>query len=118
MCLKQVAGSLAKTFTRENDLVARYGGEEFMIICPGTPPASAQKMAEQMLQQIRALQLEHEQSETAKYVTISAGITSVHSTQINDIDLEQTIQRADAALYEAKHRGRNQAVYFSAIAHT
>lgn len=115
LCLKQVAGSLAKTFTRDNDLVARYGGEEFMIICPGTSPESAQKMAEQMLQQIRALQVEHRESETAKHVTISAGITSINSAQTNDIDLEQTIQRADAALYEAKNRGRNQAVYFQAI---
>lgn len=118
VCLKQVAGSMAKTFTRENDLVARYGGEEFMIICPGTPPESARKLAEQMLQQVRALQLEHTASETAKHVTISAGITSVHSTQINALDLEKAIQRADAALYEAKNRGRNQAVYLPAIGNT
>ena len=115
LCLKQVAGSIAKTFARDNDLVVRYGGEEFMIICPNTSPESAQKLAEQMLQHIRAMRLAHEQSDSAEYVTISVGITVVHASQINDIDLEQTIQRADAALYEAKQLGRNQAVYLPTI---
>ncbi|MDJ1176471.1 diguanylate cyclase domain-containing protein [Roseofilum capinflatum] len=106
-CLTQVAQALSSALKRPADLIARYGGEEFAAILPNTPIEGAIAVAEQMQQAIATLKIPHIRTELSEpLLTISLGIASMipslHSTPIQLLDL------ADRALYEAKHKGRNQ----------
>lgn len=107
-CLIQVAQTF-KSVTRHNsDCIARYGGEEFAIILPNTNQKEAQFIAEKILKEIRKLQIDHKTSTVLKIVTLSIGITT-STPQAND-SLEDFIQKADKALYQAKQQGRDRFV--------
>lgn len=88
---------------REVDVFARWGGEEFVLLLPNTDKEGALIIAEK----IREIISESEVAEL-KDVTISVGVSPV-DTQTYDI--EAAISLADAAMYEAKRRGRNQVCY-------
>lgn len=110
MCLKKVGGLLKETPHRHSDLVARYGGEEFAIILPATRIADARLVAERAVKAIREARMEHTATELAEgIVTISAGCSALISCG-REGEAEQLKERADRALYEAKHNGRNRAV--------
>jgi two-component system, cell cycle response regulator len=97
-------GRLLKRDVRPGDHVARYGGEEFAIILPNASRADAFTVAERIRVSIEAqvIPLSLEQSLT---FTASLGF----ATFIIDQDTEETFgQRADQALYYAKHSGRNR----------
>ena len=101
LILRSVAQTLLTTL-REMDVVCRYGGEEFAVICPGSTLAEAAAGAERarvaIAEQATALKEEMVQ------VTVSIGIAEVGESEI----AEALIQRADEALYAAKHAGRNR----------
>jgi predicted signal transduction protein with EAL and GGDEF domain len=59
---------------RSSDVCARYGGEEFIILLPQTTLASARAVAEEVRNAIEAIQLRHDYSDAAKWVTISCGV--------------------------------------------
>jgi two-component system, cell cycle response regulator len=97
-------GRLLKQEVRPGDHVARYGGEEFAIILPNASSADAFAVAERVRASIEAqvITLSREQSLT---FTASLGF----ATFCIDKDTEETFgQRADQALYHAKHSGRNR----------
>lgn len=104
-CLQQVALALATTISRSSDLVARYGGEEFVFLAPATSLASAQGMAEKLVQSVAALALPHVRSPLG-HVSISVGVTAMQAEA--ELPLQTLLQRADAALYRAKALGRNR----------
>lgn len=85
--------------TRETDIVGRWGGEEFLVICPQTDQNGVLKFAENLCQIFR----EHDFPVIHKK-TASFGIATYQpGDQSKDI-----VARADAALYLAKHNGRNR----------
>jgi two-component system, sensor histidine kinase LadS len=92
-CLREVATAIAAV-GRGSDMVARYGGEEFVLVAPATD-------AEQVLA------LPHAGSDFG-HVTLSCGVAAVVPQPGQDS--AQLLRAADAALYRAKHQGRNQAV--------
>ena len=103
-CLKQVAASLKAHLRGKEDLLARYGGEEFIILLPNTTLNDAKAIAERMRQTVYDLKIEHQSSETSKYVTLSIGVSST-----DDPDgLKELLVEADENLYKAKRNGRNQ----------
>lgn len=104
-CLQQVALALATTISRSSDLVARYGGEEFVFLAPATSLASAQGMAEKLVQSVAALALPHVRSPLG-HVSISVGVTAMQAEA--ELPQQTLLQRADAALYRAKALGRNR----------
>ncbi|MGD1939518.1 MAG: diguanylate cyclase domain-containing protein [Cyanophyceae cyanobacterium] len=107
-CLQQVAQALAKVARRSTDLAFRYGGEEFAIILPNTTMLGAIAVAQQVLDHLWSLSLEHAHSKVANQVTLSLGIASfLPSSQQDPGDL---IRRADQALFMAKEAGRNRAI--------
>lgn len=106
LCLTMVADAAHDALKRSNDYLSRYGGEEFMVVLPATNLEGAKKVAENLCQTIRQLKVPHEKSSVAKVVTISLGVVSVPVG--GEIRMEQAIQMADKALYEAKESGRNQ----------
>ena len=91
---------LAQHDSRESDVVARWGGEEFMIFLPNTSKAQAVKKAESL----RKL-MEETQIDPVPRVTSSFGVAELIYDQ--DESIESITNRADQALYEAKHKGKN-----------
>jgi diguanylate cyclase (GGDEF)-like protein len=105
-CLKIVAQTLSQCITRADDFVARYGGEEFIVVLPNTDEYGARLIAEKLLDNIRDLNLPHEQSDVADYVTVSIGGTTgkvMHTHKAGDF-----VKKADELMYKSKQEGRNR----------
>ncbi|VVM82586.1 sensor domain-containing diguanylate cyclase [Pseudomonas fluorescens] len=105
-CLSAVGGAIQQVVKRPGDLAARYGGEEFTVLLPDTDSAGAIKVAQDILQAIRSLNIEHSEHPLGK-VTASAGITT-RQPSIEDVTPASLLKSADAQLYLAKHSGRNR----------
>ena len=103
-CLKIVASTVEDTVQRASDLVARFGGEEFAIILPNIEDAYV--LAELCRENIEKANIAHERSKVADHITVSLGCATLIPDK--DMKLNSLISRADQALYEAKHSGRNQ----------
>ncbi|MBN7798414.1 sensor domain-containing diguanylate cyclase [Parahaliea mediterranea] len=96
-------GALLENQTRESDVVARYGGEEFVLLLTNTSVEQAITRSEE-LRQLVADRTFRADFETDIRITISLGVAGWR----NGESLAQTLERADSALYESKHGGRNQ----------
>lgn len=96
--------SILKTMSRKSDLVARFGGEEFIELLPQTDMAGAYSMAEKVRIAIENEQIQTQLGEKFS-VTVSIGVAVLDVE--NDINIESLIRKADDALYEAKHNGKN-----------
>lgn len=103
-CLKQIAGVLKRRITRPSDLAARYGGEEFSVVLAQCNVDGANVIAEQIRQEIEALQIKHEDS-VVGVVTVSIGVAAI--TPSSQSSADELVRRADQALYKAKDAGRN-----------
>jgi diguanylate cyclase (GGDEF)-like protein len=104
--LKGVAKVLADS-VRKIDVVARYGGEEFAIVMEGADAAGAQQLAERIRQDVSKLTFQSDQGPFQ--VTLSLGICGLP----DDAEEKKTlVERADQALYHAKHNGRNRSVTY------
>ncbi len=101
VALRSVAQVLSSTL-REMDIVCRYGGDEFAVICPGSKLHEAAVGAERVRQAVADHAVTLKQGNAQ--VTVSLGVSEVISPEI----AEGLIQRADDALYAAKHAGRNR----------
>lgn len=100
--LKAVAGA-AKSAVRKADIVCRYGGEEMIVVMPGCAQGMALERAELIRQAIESIRVEHDGREIAQ-VTASFGVAS---HPVFGADGDALVRAADAALYVAKRRGRN-----------
>jgi diguanylate cyclase (GGDEF)-like protein/PAS domain S-box-containing protein len=105
-CLRQVAEALQSRVRRPADLAARYGGEEFVVLLPSTPREGALVVAEALRAAVVALGIPLARSTAGPVVTVSLGC----ATQAPGTDEPPAalLERADRALYEAKHAGRNR----------
>jgi two-component system cell cycle response regulator len=103
--LKQFSERIQQN-VRGIDLAARYGGEEFIIVMPDTDLAVAQSVAERLRQFIADLPFTVSTEEGALDISASFGVTASGTTDTP----ETMIKRADEALYQAKHEGRNRVV--------
>jgi diguanylate cyclase (GGDEF)-like protein len=103
-CLKRIAGALNDGMTRDHDVVGRYGGDEFLILLYDSDASGAARVAECVLEQVRALKLPHPDSEASDFVTITVGYSTARAA---DEDPNSLIDAADRALYRAKAEGRN-----------
>lgn len=102
LVLKQVAETIEQSI-RSSDALYRYGGEEFVVVLNGTDNLGANLLAERIRENVENLRID---SLKDLQVTLSLGVT-----MMNDGDTTETLfQRADKALYDAKHQGRNQVV--------
>lgn len=97
-------GDAMRGMMREGDFVGRFGGEEFVIILPETSLEAARALATRVRDTIAAMHFS--ELPAGEQVTVSQGI-AVHQSGERT---EDTLKRADDALYRAKDGGRNLVV--------
>lgn len=100
----QAAAKVINNGLRPSDFAARYGGEEMLVILPNTTKESALVVAERLCEKIRHAQIFLDKEKPLPHITASLGLASLQVDQ----DGQNVIANADAALYRAKERGRNQ----------
>ena len=100
--LQHFAQLMRKAF-RSIDMAARVGGEEFAVILPGTDLAAARTSAERLREIVAKTPLVQDGKTIP--VTVSIGAATIVPS---DTEADQTLIRADEALYRAKENGRNQ----------
>jgi diguanylate cyclase (GGDEF)-like protein len=110
-CLSEVASALKNGCQRKADLAVRYGGEEFAVLLPDTDAQGALAMAEQIRLSVLDKHITHSGSPSGS-LTVSLGCYTFVPSGRDSIEV--FIQRADAALYRAKHTGRNRVATLSA----
>ena len=106
-CLTRLGETLAGIAADTMGVAGRYGGEEFCLLLPNTESARALDIGEQVRQAVLAQAMPHATS-VHEIVTVSVGVATTKPNagqQPGDL-----IEAADAALYAAKHRGRNAVV--------
>jgi len=105
-CLRDIASAIRDALKRPADLAVRYGGEEFCVLLPNTSSEGANLLAEEILNAIRQLNIEHNDHPLG-FVTVSAGIgTRLPSS--DEVTADGLIEAADAFMYLAKNSGRNR----------
>jgi diguanylate cyclase (GGDEF)-like protein len=88
---------------RSRDIVSRFGGEEFLVLLADASADCAMQAAERIRQKVYDLQIPHVMNtHVAANVTASIGIAP-----LIDEHLDDALEKADKALYEAKRLGRN-----------
>ncbi len=103
-CLKAIVAAVRSAIRRPGDAMARYGGEEFAIILPQTELDGALSVARHILDAVALCALVHDQCAFG-YVTVSIGAACLIPAPHTQVDT--LIGLADAALYLAKHDGRD-----------
>src|SRR5690606_30343449 len=101
----QHVGQLMRDLLPPQGMAARYGGEEFCVVLRNCDLKGAHAFAEQLRLKIQALRVKVRRTDKVlDSITASFGLALAEA---ND-NLESLITRADDALYQAKHNGRNQ----------
>ncbi|CAB1062646.1 diguanylate cyclase/phosphodiesterase (GGDEF & EAL domains) with PAS/PAC sensor(s) [Olavius sp. associated proteobacterium Delta 1] len=102
--LKAISQFLIKNI-RDVDAIARYGGEEFVMLIPDADKEEAFRLAERLREELGKVKLDN-----LPPITMSLGIAT-YPTDCKD--MEELINKADAAMYAAKQAGRNISVKYS-----
>lgn len=97
----QVFADAALAHLRAGDVLARWGGDEFVLLLSNTPPDAATELLERVRCAVAELSLPH--GDASIRMTVSIGWAQYQRGEL----LLQTLERADQALYDAKHQGRN-----------
>jgi diguanylate cyclase (GGDEF)-like protein len=106
-CLTRLGETLSGIAAENLGFAGRYGGEEFCLLLPNTEAGRAREVGERVRAAVQELNLPHRTS-LHQCVTVSVGVAA---TGPNDSQRPgDLIEAADAALYAAKHRGRNTVV--------
>lgn len=104
--LKVTANLISSYFSQEDNYLCRLGGEEFLGFIFDKSEAEIQRLAEDILNEFRNLVIHHNNERI--HLTLSLGILNTQ-LQANH-NLDDLIDRADKALYQAKNQGRNKFV--------
>jgi diguanylate cyclase (GGDEF)-like protein len=100
----QALTAACKGILRPYDIMARYGGEEFVFLLPDTTLGQACEAGERIRAAVANQRIERERGAPIR-VTVSLGVAQLGA---DDADGSGMMRRADAALYRAKHSGRNR----------
>lgn len=104
-CVLRHLGALLRNSCRQGDLAVRYGGEEFALLIRTAEAESALQIAERIRRQFAENPTAY--GDDLIEHSLCCGIAEVASAQTH-LNAQQMMQRADAALYQAKEAGRNQ----------
>ena len=103
--LERLADLMQQATSRAGEVVGRYGGEEFILILPGASAEAALRTAQRLQEMVIADAIPHSASQVADVITVSQGVVTV--TPDAELTPGDVVKRADTALYQAKHQGRN-----------
>jgi diguanylate cyclase (GGDEF)-like protein/PAS domain S-box-containing protein len=92
-------------FLRSSDAICRTGGEEFLVLLPDTDLSDAEQIASRVRQAIEDMAVKSD--DHLIQTTVSVGLTMIRE---GDTEIKQVLDRADSALYTAKHSGKNKVV--------
>lgn len=95
-------GELMRGHCRQDDLAVRWGGDEFLLVLSGVDPAAAARV----LGRLKAASDADPMAAPGLRVSLSIGLAGHRS----GMPIDSTIAAADAALYQAKHQGRDRIV--------
>ena len=87
---------------RSGELFARLGGDEFAIIAPGVNLASAQSLAERLLDVVAKINFEFKNRRLGLTISMGVALYPDHGQTA-----EEVVSHADTAMYQAKHGGKN-----------
>ena len=96
--------TVIKETLRPSDSVARYGGEEFVILLPEVSLEEAATTVERLQRELTKKFFLHENDRVL--ITFSAGV----ALRAPEESQEDVIGRADKAMYQAKHTGKNRVI--------
>jgi diguanylate cyclase (GGDEF)-like protein/PAS domain S-box-containing protein len=102
------ASRLLRDGLRKSDIPCRYGGEEFVLVLPDSSLEDTINRLEQTRRQLEGMDIRHN-GQLLATMTFSAGVAA---SPIHGSSPEDLLRGADAALYAAKHAGRNRIVAF------
>ncbi len=105
MALVEIA-NLFRTGLRKSDIACRYGGEEFTLILPECPLDEAGRIARRLAEEAKNLRVRYG-GHAFGPITLSMGVAAFPQHGANPADL---LRAADAALYRAKHEGRDMVI--------
>lgn len=97
-------GRRLEDIVRMTDIKCRYGGDEFLILLPDTPAIGGRQVAESVRQVLSTIRVPTGDGTESRPISVSVGVATLRS---DDRDITTVIARADQALYEAKHQGRD-----------
>ena len=98
----KVLGQMLNRWLRKTDFIARYGGEEFALLLPENDLPNVKNMLERLCERVAKLPFKFKQQDVR--ITVSIGAAELRP----DDSPESLFERADMALYQAKHNGRNR----------
>ena len=104
--LRELSDRLRETF-RESDLIARIGGEEFLVAIPECDKDFAVAAAERLRGRVNRSPFTLPAEAGTLKITVSVGVATSTAGGRKDGDIDALVARADAALYRAKHAGRD-----------
>ncbi|GIU13814.1 GGDEF domain-containing protein [Shewanella glacialipiscicola] len=100
----QVIAMALKNSLRNTEFVARYGGEEFVLLLPDVAPADIAQLLNRVREKVKNIPFKFKNQRIT--VTVSIGAAQVIGSEL----IHETFERADAALYKAKHESRDRVV--------
>jgi diguanylate cyclase (GGDEF)-like protein len=104
-----LVADLIKKNLRKIDLPFRYGGEEFVILLPGTAEIEAVHTAERLRSVIHSYSGFHDEDGKSRHISVSIGVAVFPDFARTE---EELFIKADAAMFRAKHRGKNRVELF------
>jgi diguanylate cyclase len=113
IALRQVAEAI-RSCLRSGDVAARFGGDEFVVLLPGVSRENSLQIAERILDRLRHLSLTAAADGREIPITVSIGLAGFVPGEA--MDPAAVFDLADRALYEAKQRGRDRAVFLDPAA--
>ncbi|MBO2650482.1 GGDEF domain-containing protein [Shewanella algae] len=100
----QVIAMALKNSLRDTEFVARYGGEEFVLIIPDVSPKDIEQLLNRVREKIKNIPFKFKNQRIT--VTVSIGAAQI----LDGEHIQETFERADAALYKAKHESRDRVI--------
>ncbi len=100
----RIVADVLRSSARETDVLARFGGEEFVVVLPDSSPRGARNFFDR----IREAVADRSERQLGFTLRISAGAASFPA---DAVDPDGLLEAADTAMYQAKHRGKDQFVH-------
>ncbi|TRY12658.1 GGDEF domain-containing protein [Shewanella hanedai] len=100
----QVIAMALKNSLRDTEFVARYGGEEFVLLIPEVNATDIEQLLNRVREKVKSIPFKFKNQRIT--VTVSIGAAQILENEL----INETFDRADAALYRAKHESRDRVI--------